>query len=447
MISNRKSSGFALIYCRVSRVDQVENGTSLDYQEIECKSYCARNDLKIKGIYIDSGISGRKEDRKEFKRMRNDAQSGDLLITYSVSRFSRSTIDFLNFMREMEEKEVMVCTLKENIDTKSAHGAFMCTLFSSLSALEANLTSERCRDLQAKKFRRGETYCGVRFGYDSVIIEKGKPPRLIPNMDEQMTINYMIKLRKEGFHSRNSLKVISNRLNTEGYRAKRTIFSPEVVKQILNREYELRVKKHKTDTLSPELIQIYIDRHMPLIVPFDQIDNYVVIKNGVKEYNGEYEDNDMVLGSASYFGYQKKKSLKQKKNKSMEFFDENVRIFQENQILEEERIKIMDAESIGRDTIKKIESKHFNILGVRLLKEMSSIKIADSLRYGIKKFERPISQPIPSDKDKLEKLEIKYNIMIMNNKDIDINYDEHEDIDALRMKQEIIRIRRSMIKT
>ena len=94
----RYRSGYCLLYARVSRADQVEYGESLEYQISELKKYATNRDLKVRGIYVDKGISGRKEDRKEYVEMKRKAERGDIIIAYSISRISRSTKDFLEYL-------------------------------------------------------------------------------------------------------------------------------------------------------------------------------------------------------------------------------------------------------------------------------------------------------------------------------------------------------------
>ena len=96
-------------------------------------------------VYTDEGISGTNTRKREgFNRMVEDALNGkiDLILTKSISRFARNTVDTLTTIRKLKEKKVEVYFEKENIYTLDAKGEVMLTIMSSLAQEESRSISE-----------------------------------------------------------------------------------------------------------------------------------------------------------------------------------------------------------------------------------------------------------------------------------------------------------------
>lgn len=110
-------------YCRVS-TDTEEQLSSYEAQVTYYEDYIKkRPDWEFAGIYADEGITGTNtKNRVEFKRMIDDCMAGriDLIITKSISRFARNTLDCLKYVRLLKEKGIAVYFEKENIDTLDA---------------------------------------------------------------------------------------------------------------------------------------------------------------------------------------------------------------------------------------------------------------------------------------------------------------------------------------
>lgn len=107
-------------YARVS-TDWDEQATSYEAQMAYYKSYIeSRSDWEFVGMYSDEGISATNTKRRDgFNQMIEDALAGkiDLIITKSVSRFARNTVDSLTTIRKLKEKGVEVYFEKEYIAT------------------------------------------------------------------------------------------------------------------------------------------------------------------------------------------------------------------------------------------------------------------------------------------------------------------------------------------
>ncbi len=158
-------------YCRVS-TDSEEQLNSYQAQVSYYKALIQNNtEWEFVDIYADEGISGTNSlKRTEFLRMIKDAKDGkiDIILTKSISRFARNTVDILRYTRELKEYGVAVKFEKENINTMEASGEIFLTIFSSLAQEESRSISENSRWGIVKGFKDGKVFCNTtRFlGYD-----------------------------------------------------------------------------------------------------------------------------------------------------------------------------------------------------------------------------------------------------------------------------------------
>ena len=131
-------------YARVS-TDSEEQATSYEAQVDYYTNYIkSRNDWEFVRVYADEGITGTNtKDRVEFKAMINDALDGkiDLIITKSVSRFARNTVDTMTTVRKLKEKNIEAWFEKENIQTLDSKGELLITIMSSLAQEESRSIS------------------------------------------------------------------------------------------------------------------------------------------------------------------------------------------------------------------------------------------------------------------------------------------------------------------
>jgi site-specific DNA recombinase len=158
-------------YARVS-TDHDDQFTSYEAQIDYYTNYIrSRDDWEFVDVYTDEGITGTSTKHREgFKRMVADALAGkiDLIVTKSVSRFARNTVDSLTTIRKLKEKGVECYFEKENIWTFDGKGELLITIMSSLAQEESRSISENCTWGQRKRFADGKvTIPFNRFlGYD-----------------------------------------------------------------------------------------------------------------------------------------------------------------------------------------------------------------------------------------------------------------------------------------
>ena len=147
------------IYARVS-TDSDEQLNSIEAQKDYYKKYVeTRPNWEFCGLYADEGTTGTSQKhRVEFCRMLEDGFSGkfDLIITKSISRFARNTVDSLVCIRKLKEKGCDVYFEKEDLLTFDAKGEFMLTLLSCMAQEEARSISENVTWGLRKRFKEGK---------------------------------------------------------------------------------------------------------------------------------------------------------------------------------------------------------------------------------------------------------------------------------------------------
>ena len=147
--SRRKVAGYA----RVS-TDSEEQLTSYEAQVDYYTKYIRSNpDWEFVDVYTDEGISATNTRHRDgFNRMIADALAGkiDLIVTKSVSRFARNTVDSLTTIRRLKEKGVGVTFEKENIDTLDSKGELFITIMTSLAQAESRSISSAMRLMRSK---------------------------------------------------------------------------------------------------------------------------------------------------------------------------------------------------------------------------------------------------------------------------------------------------------
>lgn len=188
----------AAAYARVS-TDHEDQLTSYAAQVEYYTEYIqSREDLEFVGVYTDEGISGTSTAHREgFKRMVADALEGkiDLIITKSVSRFARNTVDSLSTIRLLKEHKVECYFEKENIRTFDSKGELLLTIMASLAQEESRSISENCVWGQRKRFADGKvTVPFSRFlGYD-----RGADGNLVVNEKEAEIVRRIYDLFLQG---------------------------------------------------------------------------------------------------------------------------------------------------------------------------------------------------------------------------------------------------------
>lgn len=168
-IEKQKKRLHVAAYARVS-TDHEEQAASLDTQIRYYTSYISANpDYQFVDVYYDFGISGFKEKRPGFQKMMADARAGkiDLIITKSITRFARNTDTVLKATRELKELGVGVFFELQNINTLSAEGELLMTVYAAFGQAESDSMRENARLAFKREMEEGKPRQALdkRFGY------------------------------------------------------------------------------------------------------------------------------------------------------------------------------------------------------------------------------------------------------------------------------------------
>lgn len=146
-------------YARVSMESERMNH-SLSAQISYYSSLIQKNPgWQYAGVYADYGITGtRTAKREQFQKMLSDCEAGkiDIILTKSISRFARNTVDLLETVRHLKSIGVEVRFEKEKIHSFSEDGELMLSLLASFAQEESRSISENCKWGIRKRFQSGE---------------------------------------------------------------------------------------------------------------------------------------------------------------------------------------------------------------------------------------------------------------------------------------------------
>ena len=169
-------------YCRVS-TDSEEQLTSYTTQKkVYTEMIAARKDWAFAGLYADEGISGTRADKRPaFKKMINDCLAGkiDYVITKSVSRFARNTVDCLDHVRILKSKGIGIFFEEQNIDTLKIDSELYLVIYAGFAQSESESMSKNVTWSYRKRFENGNAVfvykklLGYRKGEDGM-------PEIVP---------------------------------------------------------------------------------------------------------------------------------------------------------------------------------------------------------------------------------------------------------------------------
>jgi DNA invertase Pin-like site-specific DNA recombinase len=146
-------------YCRVS-TDSDEQETSYETQVSHYTEYIkSHSEWELAGIFADDGISGTNtKKRDEFNRMIDECMAGniDMIITKSISRFARNTLDCLKYIRLLKDKNIAVWFEKESINTMDSKGEVLITIMASLAQQESQSLSQNVKLGLQYRYQQGK---------------------------------------------------------------------------------------------------------------------------------------------------------------------------------------------------------------------------------------------------------------------------------------------------
>ncbi len=221
-------------YCRVS-TDQEEQESSYEAQiGYYTEKINSNSEWQMAGIFADEGITGTQtKKRPEFLKMIRLCRQGkiDMILTKSLSRFARNTVDSLKYIRDLKALGIAVIFEKENINTLETDTEMMLTIMSCFAQAESESISKNVSWGIRQSFKNGNVpmqyarLLGYRKGDDD-------KPEIVP--EEAEIVKEIYRLYLEGM----SLNMIVDRLNEKGLTTKgsNAPYRKEVIQRILTNE-------------------------------------------------------------------------------------------------------------------------------------------------------------------------------------------------------------------
>ena len=237
-------------YCRVS-TDKEEQVTSYTNQmKVYTEMINTNKEWVFAGLYADEGISGTKADKRpQFKKMIDDCYKGkiDYIITKSVSRFARNTVECLQYVRTLKGKGIGIYFEEQNIDTLKNDSELYLVIYAGFAQSESESISKNITWTFRKKFEEGKPVSQYKrmLGY-----KKGEDgmPEIVPEEAAVVERIFTMYLAGEPTH------VIARKLRDENlhFENKTFTFSKPMIAGILqNEKYAGDCILQKTITVDP----------------------------------------------------------------------------------------------------------------------------------------------------------------------------------------------------
>lgn len=223
--------------CAYARVS-TNTADQLNSYRVQIEEYTGRikkhPNWIFQGMYADEGISGTSiKNRTQFSKMLQDARENkiDLILTKSLSRFARNTVDSLTVIHELRNLGVEVFFEKENLSSTDNKVDFLLTIFSSIAQEESRNISENIKWGYRKKYQKGEVHINTKrfLGYD-----KDDDGVIVINEEQAETVRLIFNLYISG----QSTREIANHLLDNNFKNGRqeVIWKPASVTTILTNE-------------------------------------------------------------------------------------------------------------------------------------------------------------------------------------------------------------------
>ena len=227
------------------------------------------------GVYADNAVTGTKSSsREEFQRMLEDCEAGkiDIILTKSISRFARNTVDLLETVRHLKELGIEVRFEKEHINSLSGDGEVMLTLLASFAQEEIRSLSENVKWGTRKRFEQGIPngrflIYGYRWEGDHLVVEP-----------EEAKI---VRLIYDNFLKGLSAEATEKQLDEMGVKSMKGMHFPNssiraILKNItytgnllFQKEYTLDPISKKTRKNHGELPQYFVENTHEAIIPME----------------------------------------------------------------------------------------------------------------------------------------------------------------------------------
>ena len=232
---NKEHTGKKLRVCGYARVstERDEQMSSFESQvEHYTKVIGSKPDWEFVGIYADCGITGTSADKRpEFQRMVQDCEEGriDLILTKSISRFARNTLECLTYVRKLNDLGVHIIFESNNIDTRTVFSEMLLTVLAAFAQEESRSISENTIWGIRKRFEEGITRWNKLYGYKK---DKNGEYKIVP--DEAAVVQKIFWLYEHGM----TASEICDYLRRKGIRSPqgKTLWQSSSVSHMLSNE-------------------------------------------------------------------------------------------------------------------------------------------------------------------------------------------------------------------
>lgn len=265
-------------YCRVSTEQESQAGSYARQIEHYREKIEEREDWILAGIYADEGISGTiKKKRNGFLELLRDCEAGkiDLILTKSISRFARNTVDLLTTIRDLKNKNIAVYFEKEHINTLESAGEILITILSSQAQEESRNISENIRWSLRRKYERGELIISHNHFMGYTKDSRGQL-EIIP--EEAEVVKKIFHLYSIGYSSvqiakylkKNQIKTVMGKIEWQPVVIDRMLCNEKYVgAALLQKTYTVDFLTKQRVKNQGELPKYFVDENHPAIIPKD----------------------------------------------------------------------------------------------------------------------------------------------------------------------------------
>ena len=221
-------------YCRVSTGSDEQITSYNNQMKVYTEMIAANKEWEFAGLYADEGISGTRADKRpQFQKMIDDCLKGkiDMIITKSVSRFARNTVECLDYVRMLKEKGIGIYFEEQNIDTLKSDSELYLVIYAGFAQSESESISKNITWTHRKNFEEGKPifmysrWLGYKKGEDGT-------PEIVPEEAE------VVRRIFDMYLSGKSTDEIANIMRSENitFPEKKLILSKSAIIRMLKNE-------------------------------------------------------------------------------------------------------------------------------------------------------------------------------------------------------------------
>ena len=237
-------------YCRVSTGSDEQITSYNNQMKVYTEMIAVNKEWEFAGLYADEGISGTRADKRpQFQKMIDDCLKGkiDMIITKSVSRFARNTVECLDYVRMLKEKGIGIYFEEQNIDTLKSDSELYLVIYAGFAQSESESISKNITWTHRKNFEEGKPifmysrWLGYKKGEDGT-------PEIVPEEAE------VVRRIFDMYLSGKSTDEIANIMRSENitFPEKKLILSKSaIIRMLKNEKYCGDCILQKTITLDP----------------------------------------------------------------------------------------------------------------------------------------------------------------------------------------------------